>query len=393
MTKDSGVGDSRIASIDMLRGLAIIGVALVHSVLYLSPEPVGFDFTYFLVSWAFGATGAALFATMVGASFIFSTHKLDAVPLRLIIGGAAVRGLFLVIVSAIISLITVGPDYALQGDILQFIGVASFLIAFLYRLPSKVLVLIAIGIWAAAPLLRSALGFVDHWGGGMSITAVVAPEGLAVDPVGLFAPGLDLLAWLEGMLAIGWFPLFPWLAFPVLGLVAGRALLAHPPKLSRNWVLLGLGLLALGLGTALFAASQGGQDAVTGYLSPLSFTPDSTTMVVLQAGLVFIYLGLAHAGLDHGRHHGRWLAVLTVYGRHALTFYVGSWLVIYAPLLVIDGSDAGLMGTYAALIFGLAYTVAAYPVLRIWERHGSVGSLEWAMARLQRLVGRPSTRS
>jgi len=388
---------SRIASVDMLRGASMIMLVLVHSVAYLARTPQGFDPTYQFFGWVLGGTGAALFTSLVGASFVLSMRALADLPGRVIILGAIARGVFLIALSMCINVLTKGVDHLFVSQILQLIGVASIVVALLRKAPSWVLLTTAVAVCAVAPLVRSALGFEEWWGGQMVVFTGAPPQGLIVVPIGELAPGIDLRAALATALVAGVFPILPWLAFPLLGMVLGRQLAAHRPQLGVRWTAIG-GLFGIaGLGLALYAASAGLTDVVASHLTPLAFWPDSTTMLLLQTGVVLVAMGISHAALDHHAEHGPWLDVVKLYSRYALTVYTTSWLVIFIPIHLADFLAPGrhvsdLTGTYPALAFGILLVIAYYPVLRFWDRHGGVGSMEWAMRRLQGGVGRPSTR-
>jgi predicted acyltransferase len=207
-------------------------------------------------------------------------------------------------------------------------------------------------------------------------------------PVGEYLPGLDPVAALTGIVAGAWFPILPWLAFPVAGLVLGRQLSGGRVRTSKRWILLGLAGLAAGLGLALLALRLGHANPVTEYLSVFSLTPDSMSMVVFQFGLVLVLLGIAHWAID-GRTQGRWMAPVRLVSRYALTVYVLSYLLIFAIVHVADLLDASRSHEFDtvtsgwALLIGVALVVAIVPGLAAWDRHGGVGSLEWVMSRLR----------
>ena len=373
-------------------------LVLVHSVAYIARYPTSFDPVYQFFLWGLGGLGAALFTTLVGTSFVLSMRSMENLPTRVILMGATARGVFLILVSWAINVLTKGPDYLFVSQILQLIGIASIVVALLRKVRSIWLIVIAAGIWLLAPLARSAIGFVQWWGGAMEPMADARPLGLIIQPVGTLAPGFDLQAAVAAALVAGVFPVIPWLIFPIIGMVIGRALIAEQPHLARNLGLGGVLLMALGVGWALLAVATGNLDSIAGYLAPISFNPLSTSLVLLQMGVVLVSIGIASAALDHKATHGRWLAVPSLFGRYALTVYTTSWLIIFIPVHIADWLDPGtrhmsaLTGTYVALAFGIVLMIAYYPVLKVWDRHGGVGSLEWLMRRLLLKAGRPSTR-
>jgi uncharacterized membrane protein len=376
---------ARVDSVDFLRGIAMMALVLVHSVLYLGTSGDG-DVVSLAFAFILGDVGAALFTTLVGMSFVLATRR--PMPGRLILIGAAVRGAFLFAVAILLSLVTTGVETIFEWDVLALIAIASVLLVPLRRVPSPWLLAVAAGIVLAAPLVRGAVGYLQWRGGALSPVPGLPPEGVLVHPVDDYLPGLDAGMIPIGLLATGWFPLLPWLAFPVVGLVLGRQLSGDRVRVSRRWLALGAGSLVLGLAAALAARALGGTDPVTGYLTVLSFTPDSTTMVVLQAGLVLIVLGLTHLALDRPGPRGRWMNPIRLVSRYALTVYVVSYVAIFVVIRTLDVVEPARSHIHAvtssgwALLFGVGFVVLLLPVLALWDRHGGVLSLEWLMGRM-----------
>jgi uncharacterized membrane protein len=387
----------RVASVDALRGLSMMGLVLVHSILYLTPQTDADNIVYTVFVFLLGDVGAALFTTLVGVSFVLSVQRLGDVPDRVILMRAMIRGLFLIAAGMLVSVVTTGPASVFEWDILPLIGVASIVVALLRRVPSWALLLACAAIAVLSPAVRSLTGYLQWWGGAMTPATGMPIDGLLLNPVGDFAPGLDALAAAWGLVSTGWFPLFPWLLFPILGMVLGRQLVEGSAHTARRWLASGAILLIGGLSTAILTAMRGSGDPVSGLLSPLSFTPSSTSMVALQSGLVLAVMALAHAALDSHQGHGRWLSVVALYSRYALSVYFWSYVVIFIPIHVADLIDPssshkyGLLATGWSLLFGVALVALFYPLLRIVDRHGGAGSFEWLMGHARGRTGRTAS--
>ena len=390
-----GATRRRVDSVDFLRGFAMIGLVLVHSVLYFTPLDDDVDLVYVVFAYLLGDTGAALFLTLVGVSFVLSHGSPADGPG--VLTDALVRGVFLLAVAILVSVLTTGLDTIFEWDVLALIAIASVVLVFLRHLPSPVLLAIAAGIVLVSPWIRHAFGYLEWWGGSLAAVDGVQPEGLLVHPPGDFLPGLDLRAGAVGLLAAAWFPVFPWLAFPIVGMTLGRRLSADRRRTTARWMALGVGFVAAGLAVALLAVSRGDTDTVTGHLVPLSFTPDSTSMVLVQMGLVLVILSLTHLLMDGSRRMGRWMDPIRLVSRYALTVYVLSYVAIFLVIHLLDLMDPGTSHQYAvttsgwALLFGIGFVGVMVPVLRVWDRHGGVASLEWTLARLRVRVTRPRT--
>ena len=133
-------------------------------------------------------------------------------------------------------------------------------------------ILLMIQVHLVSPLLRDAFGYHSHWIGGEY------RYDFTMSDVSL------------GFFLQGYFPIFPWLIFPLLGFATGKYFFStdYPARL-QTWTMpaLGAGLLILAtLGHALYLAGvpQFYADDV------LSFYPASTTFVLGTLGLIFFEL-------------------------------------------------------------------------------------------------------
>ncbi len=169
---------------------------------------------------------------------------------------------------------------------------------FVRRLPDWWLLLIAAAIVAVAPLLRDAVDYLQWWGGELNVVDGVAPPGILVHPPIDYVPGLSPGTAVVGLFVAGWFPLFPWLAFPVLGLVLGRRMIVDRPGLVPRWAGMGVLALAAGLTVALTSVKASRGNPVSDHISVFSFTPESTSLLLAQLGIVLLVIAAAHAGLD-----------------------------------------------------------------------------------------------
>ncbi len=382
----------RVDSVDFLRGVAMMALALVHSVLYFTPLNGDVDLTSAVFTYVLGDVGAALFTTLVGVSFVLSMRSKTSLPNSAVVVGAVLRGMFLLVVAMFVSLLTTGPATVFEWDVLALIAVASIVLAFLRPLPSCVLLCVAVAIVAVAPMLRGAVDYLQWWGGALQVVDGVGPQGFLVHPLGDYAPGLGLTTAVVGLIVAAWFPLFPWLAFPVIGMVLGRRITVDRVPTAALWGAIGATSLVTGLGIAL-AAAGGPNNPVAEHLTAVSFTPESTSLLLVQLGLVLLVMAGAHAGLDGPRRAGRWMDPIRLVGRYALTVYVLSYLVIFGVIHLADLLDRGRAHQYDittsgwALLFGIGFVVVIVPVLAVWDRHGGAGSLEWMLGRIRLRAG------
>ena len=386
----------RLDSVDFLRGIAMLGLVLVHSVLYFTPVNIDMDVIHVLFAYVLGDLGAAMFLTLVGASFVLSTRAQSRGGA--VLAAAVVRGLFLIAVSMLLSVAITGADSIFEGDVLTLIGVSSIALALIRRWPSWALLVLAAVIVLIAPPVRAALGFLEWWGGSMAALEGLPIAGVLVHPIADYAPGLDAWAAMVGLISSSWFPLLPWLAFPIVGMVLGRGMRGDRRPTAIRWSVIGLGAMAVGVVVALLATSRGGTDPVTEHITVFSFTPDSTSLVAFQAGLVLLLLALAHGLMDGPVPMGRWMNPIRLVSRYALTTYVLSYLAIFVVIIFMDLIDQTRDHQHAvttpgwAVLFGVLLAGIIVALLKVWDRHGGVGSLEWMLAhlRLRTRTARPA---
>lgn len=248
----------RLAGVDLARGLAVVFMIAVHVLMVYGNGELRGSVLGEVVEFLGGPPAAPVFMLLMGLSFAYAGKDGLWAGIRrglLILGSGyllnILRGVLPVLAAGLFAPELVGEalgegvgllDLLLIGDILQFAGLALMAMAFLRSLGTgrPILVLLAVAVAGLAPLL---------WG---------LRSGLP--PLDLF---LDLL-WgdrpLPGALenAVS-FPVFPWLAFPLVGMVLGDTLraaagsegVAGAGRVIRRAGLLGLAIGAAGLGLAL----------------------------------------------------------------------------------------------------------------------------------------------
>ncbi|HEY5521662.1 MAG TPA: hypothetical protein VIK21_00640, partial [Desulfuromonadaceae bacterium] len=144
-----------------------------------------------------------------------------------------------------------------------------------------------------------------------------------------------------------------------------------------------------GLGGAYANLFRPGSSVVGDFISPLSFYPDSFTMINFQMGMALIVLNGLYFFYDvRKKDPSRVSFLVRLYvrtSRFSLTFYFLHYLMIGWPLMIvaqITGRNAisTLMGAFPALLAGLAGLALLEMLLLLWQKHGSKYSLEWCLA-------------
>jgi predicted acyltransferase len=330
-------GRERILAVDVVRGLAIVGMLLVNN----PGIPAAMPQALRHAPWH-GLTLAdqvfPLFLFTVGASMPFSqrAQRPGAV-------GRRVVGLFL-----LGSLLVSAKHHRLAPStgVLQQIAGAYLLAWALLRLPRRAQLpaaaLLLAGLWAA-------------------FTFVPAP---GVRP-GSWAPGSNLAEFVDRAL-LGQFSEHGVLVMVsssvsvLAGVAAGRVLRGPPAEVPRRLLALGAGMLALGL---LVATAV-----------PISKPLWTPSFVLITAGISALLMVAAYRLVDRGP--GRsWARPLVTLGSNALAVYAASVLVFafllkpWQAALVRPLAAAGGAG-FAALAYAAGTVLAAWALAEwlYWRR-------------------------
>ena len=224
----------RLLSLDALRGLAVFLMIEQHLGVWLwrGPDPghgVG-EYMHLIAFNALGGGAAPLFVTLAGVgSALFIARQKPHLDRTL-----AIRGLVLMGFGLVLNLIT--PSWFSWGSwfVLHMMGFAIALSAVWRRLPTWAVLALTVAVLVGTAFIQDALG----------------------TPARLSNPRMRDLALPGGALRLalaeGQFPIFPWLAFFLAGVVSGRWIVANR---RRNILGLGLACLALGGGLALADAT------------------------------------------------------------------------------------------------------------------------------------------
>ncbi|MBB6049213.1 DUF418 domain-containing protein [Armatimonas rosea] len=267
--------------------------------------------------------------------------------------------------AAALFFILAGIAWALSGKsrARRALVLAAFGVLF-HRLvwPTEVLVPLALmmllcqGLWRRGP-----------WavGGALTLVLAVTPLAQARFSSLIVSDWLDdgshladhTLGWptLRALVLDGNYPLLPWLALPLLGMlaVAGTGLTA---RRTRLWFFCALPLAALAQ-----------------CLGPATWVP-TTLPFLLRIGSTAAALIAGLLWWDAARGLPRFTLPLAALGRLSLTHYVGHIVLVFAPLrLLYPDEDWPLRVGLAAF---LGYVAVAMPLSMLWLRRSPHGPLE-----------------
>jgi len=323
---------SRLSSLDTLRGVIIVFMAIDHARGFIArnhpgefwgaplPDYHG-DWVAFLTRLVTHLCAPGfMFLMGAGAALFAASRTRDGWKPARIIGHLALRGIVLIAIGQLFenTAAAYGTAGAIRGEnyglrvpgapapisvilgVLYGLGSSLAIAAFFVRLPASV-----VAVTAAACVA------VTHWltPDASQIAAPIHPVMGALVVAGLAPPFVSV------------YPTIPWLAATLLGVAFGR--LVQRDSI-RGFTLIGAAGIAFVVLFVLLRASGsfGSFQAVQpGWMGLLNVTkyPPSLTFLLLTLGIDFIVLAL----LEHtGAGAARWTAPLRVFGAAPLFFFI-----------------------------------------------------------------------
>ena len=354
---------SRQASIDVLRAVAIGLMVVVHFVENLSGWYDGgsgpFEGVH-RVWWLPTGFAAPLFTVLSGMSYRLwlGVQMRRGESAETISKRTVRRGLFLIGLGFAFNVFVWLPEDVFNWDILTLIGLGLLVLDVARRMPDWVVVLAAALVLAVSPALRVVADYPAFW------------------QAGYFDYDFTLVDVLLGWLAVGYFPVFPWLAFPLLGHALAAWLFGEEVDEqvdvrgeSRSGRVAASGIAGIATAFALTVSWPALPAAITGEAA-LGWTmfPASTAYCLGTLGTVTLAAAALHRVLDGGGQRWGWLlAWATPLSRHALSMYLLHHVVHVWPLwawgVVTSGETTALwqvvMPPAASFALAAGFLVAA----------------------------------
>lgn len=391
---------ARLESIDIMRAVAIVFMILCHAITNWAGKE-GAPWTHLLGEHILGDFSAPFFTFLVGVSFAISSANKPRSQLL-------VKGLITFGVGLLFQIFAWGLDCVFDWDILTIIGTALIVLTFFRNYSYTVISgMTAVSI-LVAPLGRKASNFVSHWGGGFERVAGIENwvPNLLWNPLTDYHSPMTIQDATLGMLFNGFFPIFPWIAFPLIGYMLGRFVLVEK---KQNFVFLYsgalvsiLGGLALALLSIRLAQLSGTEltlaewsDRVTAsHLAPLAFYPSTTAMLLIQIGFsVGIFTLLHHLiDWDTARKPNRFSTLCLRFSQYSLTIYALHHFILLWPIWTLGHLSGepekylgNLMRADTAFALGILLTLGMYGTTVLWSKYQGKYSLEWGMTQLTNL--------
>lgn len=327
---------------DVARAIAVLGMIMVD----VRHEMLAYHGSA-LLRWLFdGIEGkaAALFVLLAGAGLSLRTHRPDDDYEPTIDSRPLVERALLLIVLGLLLL------HLWEYDILHFHGVYLLLAIPLLRAPSRALWLLAVAaVWIAMVLAREL-----DW----AVPPTLTPGGVVRH---VFFNGL--------------YPVFPWIAFVLVGMAIGRLALGDRRVRRRTLTIAAaIALLAFGLDALGRHERQHHGLGLGGYADWLLTWPRAPRPFFIVSGCAIAVATICGCiELTQRRPLGRGVLALVATGQLAFTIYVLHVVAILVPLEhgLLRGEPLELALAYAMACYGAAIAFALW-----WRRRWRHGPLE-----------------
>lgn len=391
-SKTTAVDSARVPSVDWLRGLIMIMMALCHTRDYIGPSD--YENTYWNTSPVWRGTSFVdilhqLFTLIVpggffmlmGVSIVFfySSRKKDGWSLKKSRNHLLLRGLILVL---------------LQFTVLQLFEIVAENMLYFYMG-----VLFALGI---CMMVAAAVEYVSWRLKNpfllplLIIFAIIIPQQLYVDHLqnqhilpGFWQTLLLLGGVLHSSITLSFdFTPLPWLPGVMIGLVIGHLMRRNPhdcmPKIGRIALMFLVTLavfitinMTLGLKIGDYRAFDPSETFSVMTLLCISKYPPSINYYLFSCGINLTLLYLLQNGARSATLQTLLSPVRTI-GQCALFFYILHWFIYYGLSLALPSKDFSGMQVLATWLFGI---VMLYPLCALYLRFRQTRSAEslWRM--------------
>lgn len=347
----------RWLSLDALRGLAVIFMITQHVAYWMVRSGSANDWLI-LLTGAVGGLAAPFFVTLSGLGVTFLCRRHSTCDRLLVIRGAMIVGF-----GYLMNFLT--PHWFSMGSwyVLHLIGLAMMMAPLLRRLPDGGVLALLAAVLVGTVLIQNSLETPFR----LFNNDMAVPK----KPGGVW----------RFIVAEGFFPVFPWLAFFLAGMISGRWLLADRPR--RIWQSAVVMIAVMATCSALYTAGIGFTRDPRWirlfFLKP-TFYPALTpiTLFLIAISLLFI---LFFVGLEK-RIDLRPTNFLVCLGRASLTFLVVHVAAIREGALYFGiwkrmPTPAALLVVVLMLIF---FSVAAVWWRKINFKYGA----EWLLRQIAR---------
>jgi len=391
----------RLYSLDIFRGIAIMMVVIFHRFMYDWPgvnfffeEDTGFLMMPWLTAMMFFAGMGGIFSIISGVVTSYSTYNRVSSGRgnkKMIFYAALFSFLWLTIVDYIRKFLFSTKSYweptdnylygIITGSLLEGTLVIPQL-ELLYYTSTLAIIGLSGFIVPTLMILLSRKGGIEKVRrtkfifGTLAAVILIATPFLSIllDPivVDLFVSGNDLLGFLLALLVSPYFPIFPILAYALLGGIIGISLARDEKKrnITITWLVIGFALLSIGNYILISA------------LTRFSFY-NYNFVRFMQLGVYIMIIIILIRVIDLKPQEkqekiAKKFSPVIMFGRASLTIFVleAFLATIFHVILnlIIPGWNAE---PFVVLIFGIFNLAVWWVILHFWQKKDFKGSVEW----------------
>jgi len=391
----------RLYSLDIFRGIAIIMVIIFHRFMYDWPgvnfffeEDTGFLMMPWLTAIMFFAGMGGIFSTISGVVTSYSTYNRVSSGKgnkKMIFYAALFSFLWLTIVDYIRKFLFSTKSYweptdnylygIITGSLLEGTLVIPQL-ELLYYTSTLAIIGLSGFIVPTLMILLSRKGGIEKvrrikiiFGTLAAIILITTPFlSILLDPivVDLFVSGNDLLGFLLALLVSPYFPIFPILAYALLGGIIGISLARDEKKrnITITWLVIGFALLSIGNYILISA------------LTRFSFYNYNFVRFMQLGVYIMIIIILIRVidlkPLEKQEKIAKKFKPVIMFGRASLTIFVFEAFLatIFHVILnlIIPGWNTE---PFVVLLFGIFNLAVWWIILHFWQKKDFKGSIEW----------------
>lgn len=342
----------RIRSLDLARGFTVLFIAPIHTVLYFSKPYVYHTWFGQFLGFIAEGPGAQLFMLLMGISFVLSSHKdFTSVwkrALFMLLLGYLLNFIKFVL-PAILGFLPAGVYRELHvirdlhgmlmmlltGDILHFAAIALLVIYGVSRLPRYPVcaLVLAIIVCFGSPLL-----FDLHCSNAF---------------------GNYFLSLLSGQPPRVFFPLLPWLMYPLVGLMIGHYIQQQKPLVFGYCLIAGFVLLLLSCAPWMPYANK----------FNVSFYRTYPSGSLYHTGIVLVWLYMAHwLSKCCADRHRLFFGFFTFLSRNITLVYIVQWGLICWTFLFFDFRELGTGWSVVLAVSIGVFTVIDTAIIRLFQK-------------------------
>ena len=336
MPADSTLRDNRILSIDILRGLVIIIMALDHArdffhISQISPEDMTQSYpALFFTRWVTHFC-APVFLFLSGVSAFLHAERASLTKNQLA-RFLALRGVWLILVEIVIINFAWQFGYGfIFIQVIWAIGVSMIFLAGFIYLPRMAIIAVSVALIAGHNLVDGVSP--DQFGSFGWVWNILHARGWIPFPEGAPTAGVAVV-----------YPLIPWMGVMGLGYAIGDVFRAEPAKRDRTLIMIGLAVTAAFVGLRLLniygdPSPWGAQErgAIITFLSFLNTTKYPASLLFL---LMTLGPALALTPLFE-RMRGPIGGFFTIYGKVPFFFYILHFFLLHILSILWFGATAG----------------------------------------------------